>query len=115
LKQRKSTSPVPELPPESGSVEAATVAWTLSAMVALVCELGWAGMRWWLVVHPGGRVTGALADLMFFSALVIGIVSLVLTPVVLRSRRVLPPSGITVFIVVVGAAPLLALLWRVWG
>jgi hypothetical protein len=115
LKQRKSKALVPELPAETRAAEAATVGWMLSAMVALVCELGWVALRWWLTAHPGGQVLPALADLLFFSALVVGTVTLLLTPVVLRSRRVLPPRGITVFAVVVGAAPLLTLLWRMAG
>jgi hypothetical protein len=87
----------------------------LSTMVALICELCWAATRWWTSAQPGGQVANALAALTFFSALVIGGVALALTPVVLRSRRVLPPRGITFFAVVVGAAPLLTLCWRLFG
>jgi hypothetical protein len=115
LKQRKSKSRAAELPSESRAAEVATVAWMLSTMVALVCELGWVGARWWLAGHPGEPIGGALAGLMFFSALVVGAVVIVLTPVVLRSRRVLPPRGITFFALVVGAAPLVGLCLRIWG
>ena len=84
-------------------------------MVALVCELGWVGSRFWLAAHPDGPIGSALAALTFFSAVVVGTVVLGLTPVVLRSRRVLPPRGITFFAVVVGAAPLVCLCSRIFG
>ncbi len=87
----------------------------LSALVALVSELGWMGARGWLAIQPGRQVARALTDLMFFSALTIGVIVLLLTPVVLRSRRALPPRGVTWFAVAVGALPLLAALGRLLG
>jgi hypothetical protein len=44
--------------------------------------------------------------LLLFAAFVIGLIALFITPVVLRSRRVAPPSGVTVFALVVAAAPI---------
>ena len=87
----------------------------LTALIALICELGWVALRWFLRLNPDHPLCDLLADLLMFSALVIGVVGLVLTPVVLRSRRVLPPRGVTLFAVIVAAAPLVALLLRLAG
>jgi hypothetical protein len=43
---------------------------------------------------------------MYFSALVIGLISLAMLPAVLKMRQLPPPPGVTAFAVVVGAAPL---------
>ena len=86
----------------------------LAAMVALACELAWIATRSWLVFYPGRPVAVALADLLFFSALVIGLIALVLMPIVLRSRRVLPPRVVTFWALVVGGAPLVVAVCRLW-
>ncbi len=112
MKQSKKLKAQPELRAESRAAEAATAAWMLSVLVVLGCELGFAGLRGWLALQPDQALAAAGAELLLFSALVIGLVALLLTPVVLRSRRVLPPRGLTIFAVVVAAAPLLALLVR---
>jgi hypothetical protein len=112
LKKRKSKAPVTELPDESRAAEAVTVAWMLSVMVAVVCELGWLATRWWIAAQPTAEMVAALGELLFFSALITGTMALVLVPVVLRSRSELPPRGITFFALVVGVLPLAIAGWR---
>lgn len=85
------------------SVEVLTVAWMLMVVTTLVCELGFAAIRMGRPA-PDSRLT-ILSSLFLFAALVIGLLALLVTPVVLRSRRMPPPQGITVFAVVVGLAP----------
>ena len=48
--------------------------------------------------------------MLLFSAAVVGFVSLVLLPIMLKVRRVAPPSGLVVFAICVAAAPILAML-----
>lgn len=85
------------------SVEVLTVGWMLMVITTLVCELGFAAIRIGRP-QPDSRLT-ILSSLFLFAALVIGLLALLVTPVVLRSRRVPPPPGITVFAVVVTLAP----------
>ena len=85
------------------SVEVLTVAWMLMVVTTLVCELGFAAIRI-SRPQPDSRLT-ILSSLFLFAAMVIGLLALLVTPVVLRSRRVPPPPGIMVFAVVVALAP----------
>ena len=72
-------------------------------VTTLVCEVGFFVARW----LAGGRSSlELLSQLLLFAAFVIGLIALFVTPVVLRSRRLPPPSGVTVFAVLVAAAPL---------
>jgi hypothetical protein len=95
------------------SVEFLTVAWMLSVMTALVCELGFVGARaYLLLVDPKTATIQALAAMLLFAALVIGLVSLGLMVLVVRMRRVTPPRGILVFAAVVSLVPIAAMLVR---
>ncbi|HVA49470.1 MAG TPA: hypothetical protein VNH11_24095 [Pirellulales bacterium] len=90
---------------ELRSVEVLTIGWMLTVVTTLACELGSALARWAAGVNEGPL--RMLSELLLFAALVIGFIALLVMPVVLRSRRVAPPSGVLVFAVVVTAAPLL--------
>ncbi len=85
------------------SIEALTIGWMLMVVTTLVCELSFAGVR--LSNPPLDSPLMVLSNLFLFAALVIGVLALLVTPVVLRGRRVPPPQGITVLAVVVGLAP----------
>ena len=56
-----------------------------------------------------------IPSLPLLASVVIGLLSLVLLPFVLKLRREAPPLGITVFAVVIGAAPLVLLTLRELG
>lgn len=88
---------------DARSIEVLTVGWMLMVVTTLVCEVAFAAIR---IVGPRPESRLAiLANLFLFAAMVIGLLLLLITPVVLRGRRVPPPQGITVFAVVVGLAP----------
>ena len=86
------------------TVEVLTVGWMLTVVTTLVCEVGFVLARW---LAGGDGPLFVLSNVLLFAAFVIGLVALFVTPVVLRSRRVPPPSGVTVFAIAVSAAPIL--------
>src|ERR1700742_4103495 len=85
------------------TVEVLTVGWMLTVVTTLACEVGFVAARW---LSGGERTLTLLSHLFLFAAFVIGLVALFVTPVVLRSRRVPPPAGVTVFALAVAAAPI---------
>jgi hypothetical protein len=90
---------------ESRTADVATIGWMLMVITALVCELGFAVARWFASAEPDGPLD-VLAQLLLFAAAVIGLISLIAAPLAIKSRREPPPRGITVFALLVGAAPL---------
>ena len=89
---------------EPRTVEALTVGWMLTVVTTLACEIGFVVAR--SMADGGDGSTMMLSQLLLFAAFVIGILALLMTPVVVRSRRSPPPSGVTVFALVVAVAPL---------
>lgn len=107
LKRRKQRQPVAT----TRSVEALTIGWMMMVFTALACEL--IALLSWLYLVQVDRQAAAIqlmCNLFIFAAAVIGLFSLLVCPVVLRSRRVPPPRSIVVFSLVVGFAPLIALM-----
>ena len=86
------------------TVEVLTVGWMLTVVTTLACEVGFVLARW---LARGERSLTMLSRLLLFAAFIIGLIALFVTPVVLRSRRVAPPRGVTAFSVVVAAAPII--------
>jgi hypothetical protein len=102
-------------PPESPAAESLTIGWMLCVMTALACEVGLGAAVWFEKAHPDSQPIHALTGLLLFAGAVIGLLSLVLLPLVVKLRRQKPPLGIMVFAAVVGAAPLVMLVLRVIG
>jgi membrane protein YdbS with pleckstrin-like domain len=92
------------------TVEVLTVGWMLMIVTTLACEVGFVLARW---LAGGDGSLMLLSQLLLFAAFVIGLIALFVTPVVLRSRRLPPPSGVTVFAIVVAAAPLVMVVIEV--
>ncbi|MEX0712442.1 MAG: hypothetical protein WD278_08840 [Pirellulales bacterium] len=92
---------------EPRSVEVLTIGWMLMVVTTLLCEAGSLASHW---VSRGAGTLGVLSGLLLFAACVIGLGVLLLTPVVLKSRRLPPPLPITVFALVVAVAPLATML-----
>jgi hypothetical protein len=106
--------PLPPLAPEESRLaETLTVGWVVAALSTLVCELATVAARLYLRQAPGNASIGALAVLTQFAAFSIGIVTLLLTPMVLKLRRQTPPRGVTALAVAIGLAPLAAIAWQV--
>ena len=93
-------------PDETRNADILTVVWMLTVVMAFMCELAAMAARLVLGQAPDSPAAQAMFQLLFLSASVIGLISLVMLPAVLKARHTPPPSGITVFAVVVGAAPL---------
>ncbi len=87
-----------------------TIGWMLSVMTTLFFEAGALVAQWFAAAHKDFDRAGAMADVVLFTAAVVGLFALVMTPIVLKIRKVPPPRGITIFAVAVGFAPLLTLL-----
>ena len=113
--KRKRGNPDQVVADESWTADATTAAWMLTVVQTLLCELGTAAARWYASAVPGATRIALLANLLLIAATVIGGVSLMLLPLMLKLRRVPPPRGILVFGVIVGAAPLLGWLVRLLG
>lgn len=85
---------------------------TLSTAAAGVLSF----VGWWLRSAPPAGVATTnrwelLATLMLFVAVITGFVTLSITPLVFRFRRVRPPLVVTVVAVAVAAAPFAVLVW----
>jgi hypothetical protein len=90
---------------ESRAADVATIGWMLTVTTTFACELGAAVVRW-LAADDSDGPLDLLWHLLLFAAAVIGFISLLAVPVVIKSRRRLPPRGILAFALVVGSAPL---------
>jgi hypothetical protein len=106
-KKHKKSTVAPAGPAESRAAEAVTVGWLLAVMTAGVCEIASAAALGLRSFGPGLELA---AGYLFFVALVVGAISLLLAVVAYASRRVPPPPGLLVVGMVIGGAPLLVLL-----
>ncbi len=112
-KRRKSIDP--EIPLESQSAEALTIGWMLSVMTALICEFGVVAAWLYSSRNPDDKRVGMTGELLLFAAAVVGTAVLVLTPLAHKARVVAPPLAVTLFAIVVGAAPWLVIVWQLLG
>ena len=98
-KRKRRSFDQPALPTESPAAESLTIGWMLTVMTALACELGLCAALWLEKMHPDAQPIHALTGLLLFAGALIGLLSLVLLPFVVRMRRVPPPTGVMVFAV----------------
>jgi hypothetical protein len=75
-------------------------------MATMLAEMTGLAMRGLVVLGRPPDFVRILADVMLFVALIAGMMTLTLTPVVLRLRRVAPPRVIVAIAVVTGLVPL---------
>jgi len=113
VSKAKKKRAAPVVASDNRSVEALTIGWMLCVMTTLVCELGLAATRIYLLaVNPNSRWIAALAAMLLFAAAVVGSISLLLAWAVVKMRREPPPRGVLFFALVIGAAPLVTMLVR---
>jgi hypothetical protein len=109
-KRKKKPTAAPAAPVESQGAEAATIGWMLSVLTATVCECGVLAARLYFAWHPDAAAVGTAGELLLFASAITGLVTLLLVPVVYKTRLVPPPSAVTAFAIVVGIAPCAILL-----
>lgn len=101
-------------PQESRAADAVTVFWMLTMMATLGAEVV-SLVSYALIAQADDPTTlpltlRMLPGLLQMTALVTGVLCLLLTPVAYKLRRVPPPGGVVVIAVAVGAFPLITLL-----
>ena len=101
-----------ERPTETRTSEAATIAWSLTVITVLGCDLGAIAASFLAGANPESVLIALLFESLTFAAVVIGVISLMLLPVVLKVRRQPPPRAFTAFAVLVAAAPIVAVVVR---
>jgi hypothetical protein len=99
-------------PQEPRTAEAATVAWTVTVTMVVVCDLAAIAANVYLLRNPDAKGAQAFGGLMLFGGAVVGVASLALMPVVYRLRKTPPPTGFAVFAACAAAAPILAVIAR---
>ena len=109
MKTKKRRARPPGSPAETRTAEVATVGWMLAMVTALACEVLTTLAKWYVRLRPNAEVIQAVAELLFFAALVTGLISLIAAAAAFRLRQTRPPTGITVLALAVGVAPLVAL------
>jgi len=97
---------------ETRTGDAATVAWTVSVTMVLVCDIVAIAAHFYTESYPLARGINLLKELMLAGGAVIGFISLALLPIVLKVRRAPPPTGVMAFGLCAAAAPILALIVR---
>ncbi len=91
-------------------VESLTVGWMVSVVTTLICDLAAAISRLYVVwINPATRLE-LLSNVLWFAAAVLGLITLFMTPIILKSRREPPPTPILILAIVVAGVPLLAVL-----
>ncbi len=101
IKKLKPLRPSAEIEP----ADALTVGWMLAVMTTLVCELGVLAAYWYAAAHPAAKAD-VLCGLLLVAAIVIGLVSLCLLPLVVKLRHQMPPLPVVIFAIVVSLSPL---------
>lgn len=82
----------------------------LTVMMTCLCEVGAFALGVWLRNSAGGTSFELLRGILLFAAVVLGLVTIILTAIVWRLRRVPPPMGITLFALVVAIVPMLTIV-----
>lgn len=94
---------------ESKGAEAVTVFWLLTGFSTAVAELVWFVLRLMPHLFEDRERWLALLTVIFGIALLSGVVTLAVTPIVIRLRKTRPPRPVTVSSVFVGILPLILL------
>jgi hypothetical protein len=111
----KPAAPVRRYSEETRAGDATTVAWIVTVVMTLLCDLGAAAAHYWSSGYANARGILMYRELLLFAGVVIGLISLMLLPIMLKVRRVPPPTGVMAFAVCVTAAPMVAVLLRAVG
>jgi hypothetical protein len=97
---------------EHRAVEILTVGWLLTVITALACEIGSLASSLAVSQFGAGIIVGRLAGLLLFAAVIIGFISLIIAPVVLKSRKTPTPRVVIVVAICAGILPMLTMYWQ---
>jgi hypothetical protein len=90
-----------------------TVGWMLGALATLAAEVFGVVVNTIVVVTQSAPAwMQAVSKILFFTASITGLVTLLITPVCLRIRHAPPPKPITLLVIVITTTPLLVLVMR---
>ena len=100
-------------PKEADDFEWLTVAWMLTVMTTLVCELGAAATAIYVSrFNPQSVTIRTLGSLLLFAAIIIGTISLLMLPVAAKKRPQPIPRPVAIGSVFIGGIPWMALVWQ---
>lgn len=94
---------------ESRTAVAANVAWMLSLLSTIAAEVIGLVCRWYTVLVEPVDILTVLSGVMLFVALIAGVVTLGMIPLVLKFNKKRPPSGLIRIALVAGSLPMVAL------
>lgn len=106
----KSHAPRPVV--ESRAAETVTICWMLAVLLTLGCEVAGVAANLYVWQYPDAQRIQLLAGILLFAAVVLGVMSLMMMPVVWKSRRLPPPRALGIAAVLICAAPPLTLVLR---
>jgi hypothetical protein len=114
VRQKNALSQASREPAESRASEAMTIAWTVSVTSVFVADLIFIAAHLYSRSDPSAKSAKVLEAIMLVSAAMMGAISLALLPVAWRTRRLKPPQSYVFFATLVAAAPIIALIGRLW-
>lgn len=97
-------------PAESRPAEVMTVAWSVSVVAVLLCDLLAVGVHFLTKIAPAQDHLLLLVRLLLISGSLVGVLSIGLLLLILRIRHVPPPAGFITFSLCVAVAPILVLI-----
>ena len=97
---------------ESRTSEAVTVSWTVTLTTVFFCNLAAIVAHFYVVAHPEAQRMAMLRELLLFSGILVGLLSLALLLLMKRLRQTPPPRGLVAFGVCIAVAPILAVALR---
>ena len=99
-------------PAEAPTAEFLTIAWLLTVMTTLGCEVGYFVVTMISNWRVDAKWLELLAGVLMFAALVTGLMSVGMLFAVRRMRKIPPPTPIVIFSVIVGVTPILLAIAR---
>ena len=97
-------------PTESRPAEVMTVAWSVTVITVLLCDLLAVAAHLLAGISDSPAPLTMLVRLLLIAGSIVGLLSLGLLPLILRIRQVPPPGGFITFSVFVAIAPLVVLI-----
>jgi hypothetical protein len=110
-KRKRRSRDAPPVPSSGRAADAVTVFWMVSVISTLLAELLFASAGgYFLWDNRPNRNLVLFVNLMLFTSVVTGTLSLIVLPVVLRVRTVPPPKLVKWSGILIGALPLITIL-----